>query len=299
MLNRFCKAVSVLLAATLLAPGGGSPAEAGQTIGGATYVAMSSGTNKTFSEWVTVSGLNSTLCAKTSYSFKVEATFDRVGPGANEKVHVRVYNPWSSGQDIVLNTLTLAADNGLIPPDQAKVRRGTWGQHLNVIHGGEYRPKAKFTSIPNLGQAATMILQVSFGGSTLCTRNVTILAFVRAPNNTSNSAVHSIERLYRAHFLRASDAGGLEYWVGRHTGQGLSLPAISNHFAASQEFQARYGNISARAFVDLVYRNVLNRAPDAGGYNYWLQRLHQGMSRGEMMLHFSESAEYRARTRIA
>jgi hypothetical protein len=47
-------------------------------------------------------------------------------------------------------------------------------------------------------------------------------------------------------------------------------------------------------FVTLVYNNVLGRAPDAGGLAFWKGQLDAGsMTRGQVMLGFSESAEYR------
>ncbi len=42
-----------------------------------------------------------------------------------------------------------------------------------------------------------------------------------------------------------------------------------------------------------MYRNVLGRAPDQSGYNYWLGLLDQGrIGRGSVMLLFSNSLEF-------
>ena len=41
-----------------------------------------------------------------------------------------------------------------------------------------------------------------------------------------------------------------------------------------------------------MYRNVLGRAGDAGGRAYWIGKLNRGASRGQVMVNFSESAEY-------
>lgn len=48
---------------------------------------------------------------------------------------------------------------------------------------------------------------------------------------------------------------------------------------------------------DRVYRNVLGRAPEAGGYDYWVDQLGRGMIRGELMIYFSDSDEFRTRTK--
>jgi hypothetical protein len=106
----------------------------------------------------------------------------------------------------------------------------------------------------------------------------------------------SVYRLYRAYFLRAPDAGGMAYWLGRYDG-GMPLSAISAWFAQSPEFVARYGSLDSGSFVKLVYRNVLNREPDPGGYAHWAPLVEsRRLSRGAMMIGFSESPEFRALT---
>ncbi len=100
-----------------------------------------------------------------------------------------------------------------------------------------------------------------------------------------------INRLYAAFFLRAPDAQGLAYWAGQ-AGAGVSLEAIATEFARSPEFQARYGALSNEQFVHLVYTNVLQRQPDAGGLAYWVGLLASGTPRGTAMVGFSESVEF-------
>ncbi|MDH3678889.1 MAG: DUF4214 domain-containing protein [Acidimicrobiia bacterium] len=101
-----------------------------------------------------------------------------------------------------------------------------------------------------------------------------------------------VARLYLAYFLRAAETEGLHYWLT----SGLSYRAISDAFAASSEFQQRYGNLSDADFVDLVYQNVLGRPADAGGRQYWIDEMARGVTRGQVMLSFSESAEFVTRT---
>lgn len=97
-----------------------------------------------------------------------------------------------------------------------------------------------------------------------------------------------IARLYQAYFLRAPDAGGLEFW----SSQNMPLDTISEAFADSDEFASLYGTLSNQAFVEQVYLNVMGRAPDAGGQSFWTAQLYDGMRRGSVMLNFSESPEY-------
>ncbi len=108
-----------------------------------------------------------------------------------------------------------------------------------------------------------------------------------APNTTQQG---EISRLYKAYFLRAPDSAGLTYWLGvRETS---SLETISQSFANSPEFKQRYGNLTNTAFVNLIYKNVLNRTPDNTGKTHWTNQLNKGTTRGQVMTGFSESPEY-------
>jgi hypothetical protein len=102
-----------------------------------------------------------------------------------------------------------------------------------------------------------------------------------------------VARLYAAFFDRAAETGGLEYWSAR-LAAGANISVVAESFARSPEFVATFGSGTHAAFVDLVYRNVLGRAPGAGDVDYWVGRIQAGKTRGWVMAAFSESAEGRA-----
>ena len=105
----------------------------------------------------------------------------------------------------------------------------------------------------------------------------------------------SVTRLYQAFFRRDPDTAGLSFWVvGLRSGRNLG--DVASFFAASKEFQSTYGTVDDGGFVDLVYRNVLGRPADPAGRAYWLGRLGQGASRGQLMISFSDSVEFRQAT---
>lgn len=112
-----------------------------------------------------------------------------------------------------------------------------------------------------------------------------------------NPAVASgqVRRLYLAFFKREPDAAGSNFWVSKISG-GLPLGQISNEFIKSGEFRTTYGHLSDGQFITMVYQNVLGRAPDRAGYDYWVAKMAQGMSRGSVMTNFSESAEFKTKT---
>jgi pimeloyl-ACP methyl ester carboxylesterase len=102
-------------------------------------------------------------------------------------------------------------------------------------------------------------------------------------------------RLYEAAFDRAPDRAGLTYWVQRADG-GLDPRSIAASFVGSAEFQARYGAAASNdAFVTALYANALDRAPDAGGLSFWVSQLAGGLSRADVLVAFSESAENQAK----
>lgn len=99
-------------------------------------------------------------------------------------------------------------------------------------------------------------------------------------------------RLYQAAFARDPDLDGLSFWTGLLDANSFSLAEIAAAFVDSLEFAAAYGReVSDAAFVDLLYRNVLQRGADALGEAFWTGRLAEGASRAEVLVHFSESTE--------
>ncbi len=105
-------------------------------------------------------------------------------------------------------------------------------------------------------------------------------------------AIAPVTRLYYAYFNRIPDKPGLDYWIYQYR-SGTPLNTVSQAFASSAEFIGTYGNLNNSQFVTLVYQNVLGRAPDAAGLAYWTGQLNSAsMTRGQVMVGFSESSEY-------
>lgn len=132
------------------------------------------------------------------------------------------------------------------------------------------------------------------------------LGFLRSPSGTAGGSTGTISgqpggtrlqlsRLYLAYFRRTPDEEGLDFWLGQRR-SGLRLDAVSSEFARSAEFQQTYGALDNAGFIDLIYANVLRRAPDSAGRAYWISLLDSGEDRGKVMQGFSESAEFVALT---
>jgi hypothetical protein len=102
-------------------------------------------------------------------------------------------------------------------------------------------------------------------------------------------------RLYQAAFDRAPDAKGLSDWATLMNSGARTLQTMAQDFIGSDEFTLKYGsNISDKQFVTQLYANVLHRAPDTAGQQFWESALAQGVARSSLLAQFSESPENRA-----
>ncbi len=99
-------------------------------------------------------------------------------------------------------------------------------------------------------------------------------------------------RLYEAAFNRKPDQEGLGYWIDR-LDDGASLNTIASEFLTSPEFSRTYGSdLSRDGYIQALYANVLGRAPDQAGADYWAGRLDSGvLNRAQVLANFSESPE--------
>ena len=76
------------------------------------------------------------------------------------------------------------------------------------------------------------------------------------------------------------------------TGERTLLEVVEG-FVGSAEFISTYSaNLSNTEFVTLLYDNVMDRAPDAGGLARWTGDLEGDPSRAQVVLGFSESPQF-------
>jgi hypothetical protein len=94
-----------------------------------------------------------------------------------------------------------------------------------------------------------------------------------------------LTELYVGYFNRAPDAYGLYYWASRLV-EGMSMQDVAKSFFAQPETQASLPpSLSTQDFVTKVYANVLGRAPDQAGFDYWVNDLQSGkLTRDVFML---------------
>jgi serralysin len=101
-------------------------------------------------------------------------------------------------------------------------------------------------------------------------------------------------RLYQAAFDRKPDNGGLGFWI-HYMDRGLSPDGAANGFMQSAEFRNLYGaDPTAEQFVNRLYGNVLHRAPEKSGFDFWIKALGDGYSRAQVLAFFADSPENHA-----
>ncbi len=107
-----------------------------------------------------------------------------------------------------------------------------------------------------------------------------------------NEGAAEIARLYYATLDRAPDLAGLTGWTSQLQSGAITLQQAAAGFTNSAEFTSMYGALSNSAFVNLMYQNVLGRAPDPTGDANWVNALNTGaMTRAGVALGFSQSSE--------
>ncbi|HYC42779.1 MAG TPA: DUF4214 domain-containing protein [Noviherbaspirillum sp.] len=132
--------------------------------------------------------------------------------------------------------------------------------------------------------------QGSTGGSTS----------IVAPHSHVVSDYHPVvQQLYIAYFGRPADPGGLANFAAEldrlHAPNNIQaltaayandpgIRAVVDSFGASEESRTLYPGDTV-TFITAIYRNVLNRAPDAEGLNFWVTAIDQrGLSRANASL---------------
>ncbi len=113
----------------------------------------------------------------------------------------------------------------------------------------------------------------------------------------------TVWRLYAAVFRRQPDQAGFDFWNRqlnpRLGGSRDRLIAAAEFFADSDEFLSTYGRLENARFITTLYANVFERCPDDSGFAFWLDRLESGaLSRGAMILLWSDSEEFRSRSGV-
>ena len=99
-----------------------------------------------------------------------------------------------------------------------------------------------------------------------------------------------VERMYTVALGREAITSEVEYWSDRLLSHELDGATLANSFIMSEEFLSKcYQN---QDYLKVLYGAFLNREPDVGGLEYWLQKMDARTSRKAVLAGFVDSAEF-------
>ena len=101
-----------------------------------------------------------------------------------------------------------------------------------------------------------------------------------------------VTRCYSIILGRQPDAAGLNHWANSLESGAQAASNIIDDFINSAEFRNR--RLSNAATIEILYKTMLNRAPDAAGIAYWESLLNQGQPFAVIINGFCGSAEFTA-----
>lgn len=96
-----------------------------------------------------------------------------------------------------------------------------------------------------------------------------------------------VAALYVAVYNRSPDLDGLNYWESQ-LNNGVSYAEMATGFISHPIFQREYGALSNKQFVEEIYINLLGRAGDSTGINFWTKALEGGQSVESFLTDFLE-----------
>lgn len=133
------------------------------------------------------------------------------------------------------------------------------------------------------------------GGLKLSLKDINILDFSDKLLYVLDENQAQVARLYNAAFHRTPDADGLEYWLNDYA-HGATLTNIATSFTLSPEFARLFSAEDDHNYISQLYNNVLGRAGEQAGIDYWMHDLANGQTRASALASFAESIENQAIT---
>lgn len=99
-----------------------------------------------------------------------------------------------------------------------------------------------------------------------------------------------VSRLYLTALERTVDPTGLQNWSNELYSGKLTGAQVVAYIFESKEFVDK--NKTDEEYVDLLYRAIFDRKPDAAGKQHWLDFLNTGFSRRKVLKGFTDSQEF-------
>ena len=96
-------------------------------------------------------------------------------------------------------------------------------------------------------------------------------------NSASQDSIDLATQMYVAYYGRPGDPSGVIYWAEQFN-QSSNLSAVLSAFGNSPEYTANFGTLSNAQLVNGLFQQMFNRASDAGGLAFYVDRLQSGVA---------------------
>ena len=250
--------------------------------------------------------------ASSAYSVGHYTHPSSTGGSSNVTVAIKYDTSLNSGPPVLMVSPP-SLDFGLESMGTTSLSRtislgNTGGASLTVTGISVGGPFAQSSNCTIINPGDTCVVRVTFtppvSGGTLGTQ-VSAVGSVNVSSNGGSASVtlsgvgekSLVSHYYHAVLRREPDAGGHDFWQGeaaRMASLGANVNeawyAMSSAFFASPEY-AGLARGNAGYLTDL-YQTFFNRAPDAGGFDYWMGQMSSGMPRETVLLQFLFSPEF-------
>jgi len=108
--------------------------------------------------------------------------------------------------------------------------------------------------------------------------------------NTPEHRGRQVDGFYQRFFLRQPDAPGRQFWTVQMV-SGMTEEAVMAALLTTAEYNFLHS--ANQQFVNSIYQNVLNRASDTNGRNFWTNALNNGtMTRLQVVTNLINSNEH-------
>jgi hypothetical protein len=227
------------------------------------------------------------------------------GSGGADTIYVSAYNGSYWGDWVSINLLEAA-------PTVVNLTQPNANYHVSAanlqIQGASTGINTVSYSAPSsnfeiaIGSSQDTVVDLVGANGTDLLSNISRLSFTDtniALDTGANQIAGNAYLLYQAAFNRTPDTAGLGYWISKLDGGANIITGVAENFILSSEFQGLYGaSPTMDQFTNLLYTNVLHRAADAAGLQYWETQFastgYNLLTQAQTLNNFAISAENQA-----
>lgn len=190
---------------------------------------------------------------------------------------------------------------GFVWSDEFKNRNFSDDEYVTILYRAilgrepDAEGKADWLGILNEGFSRLMVCSQFVDSQefkNMCAESGIVAGHIPLTNivDKNQQIARFVNRLYELVLGRKSDRAGLEDWTRVLAEQNQTAAHAVEGFVKSPEFLEK--NLSNEAYVNVLYRTLLDREADAVGLSEWVELLNQGYPKDHILKGFVESDEF-------